>query len=108
MLDNNIKPELEVFDVGMVNFANYLIDKGVLKPPFYFNILLGDVASRADVAYLRRFIENPHDTEPGTTMPVVLATLSPDARANGAEAIAHYLASLAKSQLPSSIQCSRR
>jgi len=45
MLDNNIKPELEVFDVGMVNFANYLIDKGVLKPPFYFNILLGNVAS---------------------------------------------------------------
>lgn len=45
MLDNGIKPELEVFDVGMVNFANYLIEKDILRPPFYFNILLGNVSS---------------------------------------------------------------
>lgn len=45
MLERGIKPELEVFDVGMVNFANVLIDKGLLEPPFYFNILLGNVAS---------------------------------------------------------------
>jgi 3-keto-5-aminohexanoate cleavage enzyme len=45
MRDNGIKPELEVFDVGMVNFANFLIDRGELSPPFYFNILLGNVAS---------------------------------------------------------------
>lgn len=45
MQDRGIKPELEVFDVGMVNFANVLIDKGLLEPPFYFNILLGNIAS---------------------------------------------------------------
>ena len=45
MRDTGIKPELEVFDVGMVNYANYLIDKGLLTPPFYFNILLGNIAS---------------------------------------------------------------
>lgn len=45
MKDNGIKPELEVFDVGMVNFAKFLIDRGELDPPFYFNILLGNVAS---------------------------------------------------------------
>ncbi len=29
--DCGIKPELEVFDVGMVNFANYLIKKAYLN-----------------------------------------------------------------------------
>ena len=27
MLDNTIKPELEVFDSGMVNYARYLIKR---------------------------------------------------------------------------------
>jgi uncharacterized protein (DUF849 family) len=45
MHERGIKPELEVFDVGMVNYANYLIEKGVLTPPHYFNILLGNLAS---------------------------------------------------------------
>lgn len=42
MLERGIKPELEVFDLGMVNFAKILIAKGLLKPPYYFNILLGN------------------------------------------------------------------
>jgi uncharacterized protein (DUF849 family) len=42
MLAEGIKPELEIFDAGMVNFAKILIDKGLLTPPFYFNILLGN------------------------------------------------------------------
>ena len=44
MLERGVKPELEVFDAGMVNYAHYLIGKGVLQPPFYFNILLGNLA----------------------------------------------------------------
>lgn len=44
MLDKGIKPELEVFDIGMINYANYLIKKGLLKSPFYFNLLLGNIA----------------------------------------------------------------
>ncbi len=44
MLENGIVPELEVFDIGMVNYAKYLIRKGLLKPPYYFNLLLGNIA----------------------------------------------------------------
>lgn len=44
MLKNGIKPELEAFDVGMINYAKYLIKKGLLKPPYYFNLLLGNIA----------------------------------------------------------------
>lgn len=39
-----VKPELEVFDLGMINYAHYLIKKDILKPPFYFNIITGNVA----------------------------------------------------------------
>jgi 3-keto-5-aminohexanoate cleavage enzyme len=42
--DRRIKPELEVFDVGMVNYAYYLINKKAIKPPFYFNLILGNIA----------------------------------------------------------------
>ncbi len=45
MLEKGVRPELEVFDVGMVNYAHYLIARGALEPPFYFNILLGNVAN---------------------------------------------------------------
>ncbi|MFC1709609.1 3-keto-5-aminohexanoate cleavage protein [Candidatus Omnitrophota bacterium] len=44
MLDNKIKPELEAFDLGMINYANYLIKKGLIKPPYYFNLILGNIA----------------------------------------------------------------
>ncbi len=43
MLEKGIKPELEAFDSGMVNYAKYLQKKGLIKPPFYFNILLGNI-----------------------------------------------------------------
>ncbi|MBT3407428.1 3-keto-5-aminohexanoate cleavage protein [archaeon] len=53
MLDNNIKPELEVFDLGMINYAKYLIKKGLLKPPYYFNLILGNIAcAQADMMHL--------------------------------------------------------
>ena len=45
MNEEGVKPELEVFDVGMVNYAKYLIQKGLLKPPYYFNIILGNLFS---------------------------------------------------------------
>ena len=38
-------PELEVFDTGFINKANYLIKKEVLRPPFYFNIILGSLGT---------------------------------------------------------------
>ena len=45
MLDKGIKPELEVFDTGMLNYAKYLVSKGVLRPPFVVNILMGAPAT---------------------------------------------------------------
>jgi len=44
MLKRGIKPELEVFDLGMINYAKYLIKKRLLEPPYYFNIILGNIA----------------------------------------------------------------
>jgi len=44
MMENNIRPELEVFDLGMINYAKYLIRKGFIKPPYYFNLILGNIA----------------------------------------------------------------
>ncbi|MET1078321.1 MAG: 3-keto-5-aminohexanoate cleavage protein [Pseudomonas sp.] len=45
MLETGIKPELEVFDAGMLNYARYLLDHGLLEGPCYFNLLLGNIAS---------------------------------------------------------------
>jgi len=44
MLSNNIRPELEAFDFGMINYSKYLIKKGLMKPPYYFNLILGNIA----------------------------------------------------------------
>jgi len=53
MLDKGIKAELEAFDLGMINYAKYLIDKGLLHPPYYFNLILGNIAcAQADMLHL--------------------------------------------------------
>jgi 3-keto-5-aminohexanoate cleavage enzyme len=53
MLDRGILPELEVFDVGMINYALYLEKKGLLAPPHYFNLILGNIAcAQADPLHL--------------------------------------------------------
>lgn len=40
-----IKPELEIFDLGMANVMHYLIDHGLIEPPYYANLILGNLAS---------------------------------------------------------------
>jgi 3-keto-5-aminohexanoate cleavage enzyme len=36
----------------MINYAKYLHSKGLLDPPFYFNLLLGNIAcAQADILY---------------------------------------------------------
>lgn len=53
MLENNIKPEMEVFDLGMINYAKYLIRKDLIRPPYYFNLILGNIAcAQADMLSL--------------------------------------------------------
>ncbi len=57
MNERGIKPELEVFDVGMVNFSKYLIRKGWLKPPYYYNILCGNLFSaQADLGDISNIV----------------------------------------------------
>ncbi len=38
------RPELEVFDLGMVNYLNYLVKKQLIHAPFYVNLIVGNIA----------------------------------------------------------------
>lgn len=56
MRENDIKPELEIFDTGMINLAKYLERHGILCGTKYFNLLLGNLNTAAatigDLAHL--------------------------------------------------------
>ena len=53
MKRRNILPELEAFDSGMINYAKYLERKGLLEPPHYFNLILGNIAcAQADLLHV--------------------------------------------------------
>jgi 3-keto-5-aminohexanoate cleavage enzyme len=53
MKEKNIRPELEAFDLGMINYAKYLIKKELIHPPYYFNLILGNIAcAQADLLSL--------------------------------------------------------
>lgn len=55
----SIKPELEAFDAGMINYAKYLIDRNILKPPFYFNLIFGNIAcAQADLLHVGIMIKD--------------------------------------------------
>ena len=41
MKDYGVKPEIEVFEVGMINNALRLVDKGLLEEPLHFDFVLG-------------------------------------------------------------------
>jgi len=45
MAERGIVPEIEIFDFGMLDYAHYLIGRGILKPPFVFNLLLGSLGT---------------------------------------------------------------
>jgi 3-keto-5-aminohexanoate cleavage enzyme len=53
MKSRGILAELEAFDAGMINYAKYLQRKGILEPPHYFNLLLGNIAcAQADLLHV--------------------------------------------------------
>lgn len=59
MLYRGIKPELEAFDTGMINYAKYLIKRNILKPPFYFNLIFGNIAcAQADLLHMGIMIKD--------------------------------------------------
>jgi len=51
MRDRGIVPEWECFELGMIDYAHYLIKKGILRPPYYANILLGSLGTLSASAY---------------------------------------------------------
>jgi 3-keto-5-aminohexanoate cleavage enzyme len=64
MLEKGIRPEMEVFDLGMINYAHYLIRKGFIRSPYYFNLILGNIAcAQADMLSLGLMVkELPPDS----------------------------------------------
>ncbi|MGW8168721.1 MAG: GNAT family N-acetyltransferase [Sulfurovaceae bacterium] len=56
MREQGIKPEMEIFDAGMINVAKYLERHQIISGKKYFNILLGNIntapATMGDLAYL--------------------------------------------------------
>lgn len=62
MQQKGIKPELEVFDAGMINYAKYLIHKKLLNPPFCFTLILGNIAcAQADLLHIGLMIRDLPD-----------------------------------------------
>lgn len=45
MQERGIKPELEVFEPGMLTFGHYLAEKGLIQRPWYVNVLLGNLGT---------------------------------------------------------------
>ncbi len=41
MQEQNIKPEMEIYNLAMFQDVERLIEKGLVKPPFYINMVLG-------------------------------------------------------------------
>ncbi len=64
MKQKGIVPELEAFDIGMINYAKYLEKKGLIKPPYYFNLLFGNIAcSQANLLHAGVMINDlPEDS----------------------------------------------
>jgi len=64
MRSAGVLPELEGFDLGMINYANYLARRDVLEPPHYCNLLLGNVATaQGDLLHVGTMLRDlPEDT----------------------------------------------
>ena len=41
MEEARVAPEMEIFEMGMIPIARKFIDKGVIKPPYHLNFILG-------------------------------------------------------------------
>lgn len=60
MKEVNVKPEIEVFDSGMIYNALYYLKKGVLEPPLHFQFCLGvpggTAATIENLIHMKRLI----------------------------------------------------
>ena len=51
MQERGITPELELFDLGMADYLGYLLEREILGPPVYVNILLGSLGTLSASAF---------------------------------------------------------
>jgi uncharacterized protein (DUF849 family) len=60
MLENSVKPELEIFDSGMIHNTEYYIKKGVIASPphyqFVLGVLGGAMATIDNLVYLKNLL----------------------------------------------------
>jgi uncharacterized protein (DUF849 family) len=68
MQEVNVKPEIEVFDPGMIYNAQYYLKQGVLKAPLHFQFCMGVpggiAASTKHLVFMRDCME---EVAPGST-----------------------------------------
>jgi 3-keto-5-aminohexanoate cleavage enzyme len=64
MEEYGVIPEIECFDSGMLNYTNYLINKGVLKRPHYINTIFGNIYNaQSDIVSVSSILVNkPKDS----------------------------------------------
>ena len=68
-LARGIKPELEVFEVGMVETCNRFLEKGLLKPPLHFQFVLGVLGGMP--ATVKSLLHLSEIVPPGSTWSVI-------------------------------------
>lgn len=59
-----VVPEMEAFDLGMINVGLHLQKKGTIEGPFYWNLLFGNIAGmQADIPTVGLAIQSIHADE---------------------------------------------
>ena len=60
MQENDVKPEIEIFDAGMIYNSLYYLKKGILKGPLHYQFVLGaaggTTATVENLVYLKSLI----------------------------------------------------
>lgn len=84
MIDNDVRPEIEIFDAGMFYNSLHYIKKNLLKTPAYYQFVLGAAGGIAatveNLIFLRNLLpENAHWSAFGigrAHMPILMTTLA--------------------------------
>lgn len=87
MQECDVRPEIEIFDMGMVENAARLVKKGALKQPLHFQFVLGVLGGMAATpSNLFKLVDYVEELLPGSTwgalgcgrghLPVMLAAMS--------------------------------
>ncbi len=51
MNERGVVPEWELFDLGMIDYAHFLIKRSILRKPYYANIILGSLGTLSATPY---------------------------------------------------------